>query len=231
MVLAVVDDQQKDRKDIVTLVKQYQIVHKLDFEISEYDDGYAFLDDIHKKEIHIVLLDIYMSLSGIDIAQKLRNENIDCAIIFITVSTEHYPDSYDIGCHHYLVKPIEYNQLCIALDRCQQYLMKSLRYITLPSLEKVYIHDIQYIEVLHNVTTLHALKEYSVYMTLNKLLEMIDDVHVIRIHKSYAIHLKYIYSFKGKTIQLKDGTQLSIGRTYEKEFKDTYLKYLLEKNI
>lgn len=31
-----------------------------------------------------------MPLSGIDIAKKLRHDNIDCTIIFITISTEHY---------------------------------------------------------------------------------------------------------------------------------------------
>ncbi|WP_049945606.1 LytR/AlgR family response regulator transcription factor [Candidatus Stoquefichus massiliensis] len=231
MVLAVVDDQQEDRKDIVSQVKQYQVEHQLDFEIIEYDNGSDFMNDIHVKSFQIVLLDIYMPLSGIDIAKKLRNENIDCAIIFITVSTEHYPDSYNIGCHHYLVKPIQYDQLCIALDRCKDYLMQSFRYITLPSMEKVYVHDIQYIEVLHNMTTLHALKEYPIYITLNKLLELINDKHIIRIHKSYAIHLKFIQAFKGQTIELKNGTQLTIGRTYAKKFKETYLHYLLEKDL
>lgn len=105
------------------------------------------------------------------------------------------------------MKPIQYEQLCTTLDCCKDYLIQSLRCITLPSMDKVYIRDIQYIEVQHNMSTLHVLKEYPIYFTLNKLLELIDDNHIIRIHKSYAMHLKFIRSFK---------RQLTIGRTYEK---------------
>ena len=39
-----------------------------------------------------------------DLADILRANGNDCAIIFVTVSTEHYARSYEINAVHYLVK-------------------------------------------------------------------------------------------------------------------------------
>lgn len=229
MKIAIVDDFEKDRQDIIQYLIKYQKHKQLQFDILEYDNGEDLLDNLKKTDIQIVFLDIYMPISGIDIAKEIRKWKYDCAIIFITTSTEHYPESYDIFSHHYIVKPVDYHHIVTALERCQNYLTEANRYIQTSTHQKIYLHDIQYIEVIHNTTILHAQKEYKLNLPLSKLLESINDYHIARIHKSFAVSFQYIKYLKGYHLELLDGTILNVGRTYFKEFKDSYIAYLTNK--
>lgn len=227
MKIAVIDDVQKDRQCIIDHIKKYQLEHELNFDIIEYQNGEDLLEDISKQDIKIIMLDIYMPTSGIDIAKKIRELGYQVAIIFITTSTEHYPQSYEIGSHHYLIKPITYNQISSALNRCQKYLLKTRKYFSINQEHHIYIHDIYYLEVFHNTTTLYTKQgKYKINNPLNKILDLINDEHFIRIHKSYAVHLKHVQQIKDNQIELSNGTILNIGRKYMKDFKTQYWRYL-----
>ena len=59
--------------------------------------------------IHVILLDILMGeeKNGIDFAARLRREQLDVSIVFISSSMDYVLKGYDVQAVKYIVKPVE----------------------------------------------------------------------------------------------------------------------------
>ena len=57
-------------------------------------------------------------------------------------------------------------------------------------------------------------QEHYVYMTLEELMDRLQEQRFIRIHKSYIVNFDHISEFCRQSIVLRDGTQLPVSRTY-----------------
>lgn len=89
--IIICDDNQKDKKNVLSIVNNFVIRNKLEHEIFLYDDyDDSFLSIIDKKlPFKIYLLDIVMpTRSGIDIAREIRKKDMDSVIIFFTAHEE-----------------------------------------------------------------------------------------------------------------------------------------------
>lgn len=85
------DDNNKDRKNILDIVNNFMQKNKIEYQTHLYNDyNKNFYEIIENKlPFKIYLLDIETpSGSGIDIARKIRNKDIDSVIIFLTVHEE-----------------------------------------------------------------------------------------------------------------------------------------------
>ena len=124
MKIAICDDEQPVLNQLHKFINKYALDNLFDYTILEFNKSERLLEAASQDpDIKILFLDIYMSpLSGMDLADILRANGNDCAIIFVTVSTEHYARSYEINAVHYLVKPVTYDRVKMALDRCEQVL-------------------------------------------------------------------------------------------------------------
>ena len=85
------DDNEKDRKNISEFVKEFCTKNKVENNIHIYNDYNKKFDEIinMKLPFKIYLLDIETpSASGIDIARKIRDKDVDSIIIFLTLHEE-----------------------------------------------------------------------------------------------------------------------------------------------
>ncbi|HFE64610.1 MAG TPA: response regulator [Caldithrix sp.] len=78
------------------------------------------LDTIRKKKIDIVLSDINMpGISGIDLAQRIREMYLDIALVMITGMHDLslVKDALEAGVNDYLVKPVKIDELPVVIER------------------------------------------------------------------------------------------------------------------
>lgn len=86
MWIAVCDDEEAQRKLIIKYLQEWSLERKKPVEIMEFSGGESFLfqweDD---KAFDLLILDIEMgTINGVDLAVKVRGENEDIPILFIT---------------------------------------------------------------------------------------------------------------------------------------------------
>ena len=85
------DDNIKDKNNILEIVNSFMIKNKIEYKTHVYDDYNKRFDEIIESKIpfKIYLLDIETpSGSGIDVARKIRQKDVDSVIIFLTVHEE-----------------------------------------------------------------------------------------------------------------------------------------------
>ena len=78
-----------------------------------FPDAKSFIESWKNSRYDLLLLDCYLSdenlphaTTGLDIARLLRNQNDDCAIVFITSSTDFAVLGYEVQASGYLLKPV-----------------------------------------------------------------------------------------------------------------------------
>lgn len=231
MKIAVCDDDQVFLGQLREYIRQYASDNFLDYTILEFEQGEPLLEAVRRDpDIRILFLDIYMEpLSGMDLAEKLRAEGHDCAIIFVTVSTDHYARSYEVDAEHYLVKPVCFTQVEKALTRCAPLLAAAAKYVSFSiggRDVRVVLKQIRYVEVFRNQIILHADSDLTLRCTLEAAARQLSDRRFLRTHRSFLINMEYIAARSGSDIILKTGEQVPLSRTYEKTFEREYGRFL-----
>ncbi len=114
-------------------------------------DGVEALDVYRNNSINIVILDIHMgSISGIDVAKKIReyNDNIPIVIVSGSIATEDLLAACKLNLIDYIHKPIEFNALIkilyLAVDRLKSHGMLQAKIndtLTYDYFGKAFIHE------------------------------------------------------------------------------------------
>lgn len=89
--IIICDDNDKDRVNVLEVVDNFMNKNKIEYKKHVYTDYNKKFDEIIESKLpfKIYLLDIETpSASGIDIARKIRNKDVDSVIIFLTVHEE-----------------------------------------------------------------------------------------------------------------------------------------------
>ncbi|WP_166919893.1 LytR/AlgR family response regulator transcription factor [Flavobacterium poyangense] len=182
---------------------------------------------LHENEIDLLILDINMpNITGIELLQNIKTKPL---CIFITAEEQHAAKAFELDVIDYLIKPIsferfekaitkakEYYQFKITKDSTQDYIMFKSDYIVL----KIKLKDIHWIEGFGEyIKIVSRYKSYMVLDRMTKFEETHQHLGFIRIHKSYLILKDHIASYNSRTVLLKNGKELPIGRTYKNNLK------------
>lgn len=231
MHIAICDDIKSDCELIKKYTELYCNSHSLSSELSIFENGEALLDSFHKKPYDIVFLDIYMcGKNGIETARVIRNAGFKCMIIFTTSSPDHALESFEVEAVHYLVKPIGYEQVEKALDRCKHLFAISDKYIEVVSNRipvRVPLKYIIFAEVFSNVTILHTVSgEIKTYMTLDELTHILIDEEFLRCHRSFIVNMDFIAGMENSNFIMKSNHRIPIRRQDKQQMKQCYANYL-----
>ena len=196
--IIICDDNEKDRKNVVDIVNNFMSKNNIEFKTHIYDDyNKNFYEIIDKKlPFKIYLLDIETpSASGIDIARKIRNKDVDSVIIFLTAHEElgnvilkkdlmflsfiNKFDNLKIRLNKSLKKSLDllnHKSIIKFTDRNTVYTidMNDILYLTKESFERKTIIKTDY-------------AEFKVNKTLNELVNMLDN-RFIQTHRSCYIN-------------------------------------------
>ena len=132
MKIAIVDDDDRERTKICTLLREWGEKRRCKVECSEFTDGEDFLKSAGAYQA--VFLDIYMKkLNGIDAAKVLRKYDRNCKIIFMTISEDHRADAFEVHAYDYLEKPVTAAQIERVMGDMAELPMEDQSYVVLPS--------------------------------------------------------------------------------------------------
>ena len=93
------------------------------YRLAVADNGERGLELFREQPPDIVLTDIMMPrLNGLEMAREMRSKLPEIQIICMTAfsDTSYLIEAIDIGINQFVLKPVEFNRLFTALDRCQE---------------------------------------------------------------------------------------------------------------
>jgi len=186
---------------------------------------------LQKYPVDLIFCDIQMpAMTGINLVKSLKQKTM---IIFTTAFSEYAAVSYELNAIDYLLKPISLKRFTQAIGKAQEYFdyinrkdQTSDKNIFIRadfSLVKIPLDDILYIEGLADYLKIHIKDRKTVVarMPMKDMMEKLNSVDFIRVHRSFILPFSKIEAVRGNTIIIGN-KEFPIGRTYTEEFFSRY---------
>lgn len=234
MHIGICDDLRSDLALLEEFILHYLVTHSIDGTISKFESGDALLENIQNEQYDILFLDIYMDgKNGVETARALRNIGLDCIIIFTTTSPDHALDGFEVGAVHYLVKPLNYENVESGLDRCKQLFVQSGQYIEVKTgrtVTRILLKELIFAEVYGNSLLIHTASEtVKTYGSLDELLKLLPAENFLHCHRSYVVNMNFI-AYQGELdFVLKDGARIPIPKKDTQRMRQAYSDYLFSR--
>lgn len=231
--IGICDDEPDCLNNIIQMITQWMETNNMFVQLFSYNNGDALITKCKKEKLDIIFLDIMMPLlNGMDTAKELRDIDKTVLIVFLTSSPEFALDSYSVRATDYCLKPIVYSKIEEILDECAATLKqeaKNIVFKTSCGYEKLYFHDIEYIEV-QNKQVLFYLK-YEKIVRVSESLRTLESKLLLedgffKCHRSYLVYMPNVALFNNTEITTKSGYKIPISRGLGRNFNETYFSFM-----
>ncbi len=236
MRIAVCDDEKVCRDRISGFLKPYQENYP-QITVNEFCSGEELIHAYENGEFFdILFLDIQMeAIDGIGTAQKIRETDKNAIIIFITSYVAFVSQTFRAGAFQFLVKPVEQAEFNRDFERAIESYKKSHYKYSLRSKEgttSIEINGIYYIEIYRKHLFVFAENcKYECVGTLAEEEKKLKGYNFVLCHKSFLVNMRYIRLIGTDSIELTNGMEIPLSRSYKANVKVTFNDYILECSV
>ena len=180
----------------------------------------------------VFILDIEMQgMNGLELAQKIREKDSNCLIIFLTNYSQYVFSVFEVITFDFLRKPLEYSEFENLIKKIKRY-FNITKGVFVFSYRKnsfsIPFEEIYYIEKSGRRAYLYSKdKEYIFNMTLNEIWKQLDSGAFVAIYPSCIVNLFYVR--ERDELILKTGDKLFVSKKYCQEVKKRHLRFIKEK--
>lgn len=238
--IALCDDEKKYLDYYSKILKNMIKDHQIQFELVTFNNGDSLLFYLENDPLRfqIFILDVMMpSISGIDLAKKIKKINPNARIIFLTSTKDFVFDAFDVLPVNYILKSSDDKKLKnVVIDLItkidEHIISDNFVYHTKKQVISIPFSKIVYFEVYHRIITIHVLNQpnFEFYSSLKSLEKLIDPNRFVRIYRSYILNMQYIKRLNYNELELKDGTVLPISRMFFNKVKEKF-SIFINKNL
>lgn len=199
--------------------------------LKSFRDPLQALTFLKENKVDFIFLDINMpQLSGMELVKVLSNPPL---VIFTTAYTEYAVESYEENAVDYLLKPIPFERVLVAINKVQDRLQRknsdteNFKKLTDASQETIYLKsgtkthriildEVLYLEKDGHYITFHTFgKKIVARLSINDVFELIPKTNFMQVHKSFIVSIAKVEIIERH--QIKIGTSyIPIGKTFSK---------------
>ena len=228
--IAIVDDMQSDLEKIRAMLLNYADEHKRCWQIDLFSCGEDLLQAFSQTRYAIVFLDIVMNgMNGIETARRLREQDLDTLIVFITTESGYAVEGYEVEAAGFLIK--EEVQQKKRFERLMERVERRLQLDTLLDFTP-YNSPLQipagamlYADVLdHNMQVHVRGSVYTLRMTMEELKALLpDDGRFFECHRGIPPTLDAVAAMGPGVFTIKDGHTLPVSRRRRAQLEKAYI--------
>ena len=231
MNIAICEDRAADRAAITGYIRDYCARNAYACGVDAFDSGEALLSAWELGDYCAAFLDIYLpGLSGLEVARKIRENDPECPIVFITVSEEYALECYGLSAQGYVLKPIQAEAVEKALAACRQAFEKNSRGILVTVAGEpvnIALPKVRFIEVYHNETLFHMENGVvSARIPLDEVERRLRGAPFLRCHKSFIINMNHVGEIGRDALTMKDGRRVPIRKNGSREVRVMLARYM-----
>ncbi|MCI9139349.1 DNA-binding response regulator [bacterium 1XD42-8] len=231
--IAICDSEKITCRQTKEYVEAYGRSQEEAINIWKFSSGEELLN-VYFPVFHIIIMEIWLSgLDGIKVARALRDKGSRVILIFLTSSTEHVLEAFEVEALHYLKKPIKYRELALSIDRAIRQVkmeQKELRIGIRNGRTRWIVEQskIKYIETWGRKTIVYT--EEGKMISSQKMYEYEKELagrSFIRCHTAYIVNIAHILKIEKGEIVLTSGESIPLSRKRRKDFTSELQNYVL----
>lgn len=236
LLIAVCDDQESDQRQLCAAIEMYLNEQGIAAKLFVYHCAEQLMaaTEGNKVKFDLIFLDIVMAeLDGLNCARLIRQQDKLVNIIFLTCSTDHICEGYEVNATAYLVKPINESKLQAALTKAitqmKEWSQDSIAITCGGVTQRILIKDIRYLESHKNrleIALAQAGERLIAYTTLDSFAQLNPSPMWIRTHKSFLVNFLYVEQYATDKVVLSTGTVIPVSRFYKEQAREKFYKLL-----
>ena len=194
--------------------------------VSMEADAMAGAESIRAHEPDFILLDINMPhMTGIEMLGLLPNYKGE--VIFLTAHDEYAVAAFKKGALHFLLKPLDPDDLAAAVQRVSGTPVDSKdgNWLSISSTDGWVVlrkSDVIRCESFKNYTTIYTKAEkHTISKTLKEVQDKLSDEHFYRVHNSHLVqiaHIQKVMKSDGGNVLMDNGDLIPISKGKKKDF-------------
>lgn len=242
MNIAIVDDMPPETDRLSGIINEYAYDNHMSADISSFSSAEDLLADYRPLQYTLIFMDIYMNgMTGIDAARKIRENDPDTLIVFLTTSPDHAFDAFDVHAYQYLIKAPHGDDDSLRasvfkiLDEINSIHSEDATRLTFyvegskQSVSYAYIVYVQsqknYIQIMDRSSNCHRAR-----MTFSEVSDILkNDIRFLQINRGIIINMDYITSFEHNVCCLTGGYKFPINVREQKRLDQIRKNYIFTK--
>lgn len=229
MNVAICDDEKIWQNELIKHLNEYKKKRKIDIFIQCFSDGKSCYESKNDK-YDIIFMDYQMEFAnGIETARKIRKNNSDSVIIFVSAYPQVAMDTFEVKTFRFLSKPIDKTKLFKAID---DYLAEIdidsfLIFKTHEKIIRIKISEIIYAEAQRNHTIIHTEKEdFEILTNLKTVEKRLPKEKFFRCHNAYITSFHHVKNHDNTQIHYDDNSVAYISRSMLTKFKVAFHDFI-----
>lgn len=240
MKIAVCEDERAQMEQILELLHAYLAARPLlEGQVLPFADGQALLEAVASGGgFDLYLLGIILpGLNGIETGLRLRELGDGGEIVYLSSSNEYAVDSYNVRAFFYLLKPVAEARLFEVLDmacaKLQQRRQGAVLVNTREGPRRILLERILYAELVGRAMRYYCtdgpVDSPSLHMSFQKAAApLLADPRFYLCGASFVLDFQHVAGVTGQTVQLDNGSSVSIPRASAAAFKNAWGRFWLE---
>lgn len=238
MRIAICDDEESQRALIIKYLQEWAKLRNLIIEPISFSGAENFLFRWEEdKQFDLLILDIEMGmLSGMELAKKIREENEEIPILFITGYESYMAQGYEVSAIQYLLKPMYKDKLFVVLDKLQKGKKAEAKmpFQTEEGMLFLTPTEIWYVEAMGHYSILHTSGDcHRIRSSFNEVLKKLDaQKEFIHCHRSYLVNLQHVSAITRTELVMDNQARIPISRSSYKAVNQAFIdNYGLKRNV
>ena len=197
-----------------------------------FESGETLLAGFAPNTFDVVFLDIYMSgMTGMEAAEKIREQDNICQLIFTTTTREFAVDSYDVAAAFYLVKPYSYEKLAQALTRCGAEILEQSQCVMVPGAagqQPLPLHRITHTEYCRRCVEVHLTSGEKLTVPMRQAdfaALLLAYPYFCDCTRGVLVNLEQAENLLADRFLLKNGTAVPVSRLKYREVREQFLAF------
>jgi len=229
--ILLIEDDDREADTLTGHLARYARERDVDLHVRRIGSAMEFVAEEHPADL--VFMDIGLpGIDGLEAAGILRGVDETTPLVFVTNLAQHAVRGYQVQALDFLLKPVQYQALCMTMERAMRVLERNARH-TIPVAVKEGVRvldssDVVYVDVTNHDLTYH-LMDGTVLTTrgvLAKLEEELGTGQFVRISKSCLANMGCVRKIRGDELAMAGGTTLYISRSKKKDALAALAEYL-----
>ena len=231
---AICDDESMALNMVSSALKSCFAQQRVTLKLEKFTSSESFSNVIPKNQWELVFLDIDIpGLDGIELGKKLKAENPDVVIIYISNCEDRVFDAF--AAHPFgfvrkssFLKDVESVVRLYITEVIQKETPEEILEVkTHSGFMRLKIHNIMYIECDRDYQDIHMADQSDVIriqQRMNMLEENLKKSGFLRVHTGYLVNYKYIVRIDSETVQMQDNVIIPMSRRRKKDIVLEYMR-------
>ena len=194
--VAICEDVKSEEERLVALIDNANF----NLDLQCFVTGEDFLEIFVPGAFDLIFLDVYMGkITGVETAERIREEDSQVVIVFTTTSEDFTREGYRLNAYKYVLKPVTYEDVLDSLelatmkrDRAQgavvQIVCDDGEPVTIP------LADIVFVEANNrrSVFNLTDGTTHATITTIDALEKLLPSPRFLRSHRAFIVNLDHV---------------------------------------